>query len=261
MQVERPSLDLSERELRFGRWVQENGVGRFLFDLDDTISATRHVIHGALSQAANLLATDVPINSRDEWREQINTIDSRLFEQHGVNAKRWNFTVNELAERYCLGEEIKQKMKQIFQQIYVTPLEMLEGAKEGLDFIKRVGVPIGIVTHAGSEWTLRKYNWLNLKRYVAWDEVYIVDENGHKTSESWAKAIRFFGLTAIECAVVGDSPRSDINPAWEAGVRHCFLVEDTNLWAIHNQPVNQSVRIIGSLSQIAEAVLGQQLSK
>ena len=137
---------------------------------------------------------------------------------------------------------------------------MLEGASEGLDFIKKVGLPIGIVTHANPEWTWKKYNWLGLKRFVNWDDIFIVDENGHKTAESWRRAISYFGQSPDQCAVVGDSPRSDINPAWEIGVKHCFLVEDRKQWAIHKQPVDPSVKIIHRLDQIAEAALNGQLS-
>ncbi|MDO8340459.1 MAG: HAD family hydrolase, partial [Candidatus Woesebacteria bacterium] len=140
-------------------------------------------------------------------------------------------------------------------KIYTTPLIMLEGAEEGLKFINKVKIPIGIVTHAGEEWTYKKYNWLNLNRFLNWDDVFIVDQNKHKTSESWAQAIQYFNLNINNCAVVGDSPRSDINPVWKLGVRQCFLVDDPKQWSIHNELVDSGVKKISNLNQIVESVL------
>lgn len=244
-----------EKELRFSQWCKNEGIKRFLLDLDDTLCPTRQIFIKFMSQAYCYLANNVTIVSREKWKEEIETINNRLFERLSVNSNRWNYVVDELAEKYPLDEKLKQETKRIFKQIYNTPLTFLEGAEEGLDFISRVGIPMGIVTHADSEWTWKKCNWLNLERFVNWDDVFIVDENKHKTSESWVQAIRYFGLSAKECAVVGDSPRSDINPARKAGIRHCFLVEDPRQWSVHNQPVDSSVKRVGRLDQIVEAVL------
>lgn len=247
-------LSSVESKIYFNEWCKREGIQRFLFDLDDTICPTRQVFRDVMAQAFDFLATNAPINSRDVWKEDVETINNRLFEKIGVNSKRWNFVVDELAEKHLLSDQLISETKRIFQLIYTTPLSMMEGAEEGLQFIKKVGVQIGIVTHAGREWTMNKYNWLDLERFVNRNDIFIVDENGHKTSESWLQAIQYFGLNSKQCAVVGDSPRSDINPAMEVGVKHCFLVEDPNQWSVHNQPVHESVKKISSLKQIVDMI-------
>jgi FMN phosphatase YigB (HAD superfamily) len=257
MSIELEHLTPIEKELRFSQWCKKEGIKRFFIDLDDTICPTRSVFKSVMSQAYDFLETNAPIISREKWKEEVETTNNRLFEELGVNPNRWNYTVDELTEKHLLSGGVNQEAKRIFQLIYSTPLEMLEGAEEGLEFIKKVEMPIGIVTHASKKWTWKKYNWLDLKRYLDWDDVFIVDENKHKTSESWQQAIRYFKLRAEECAVVGDSPRSDINPAWETGVRHCFLVEDPRQWSIHKQPVNPSVNRINNLTKIPDVVLGK----
>lgn len=255
MSKETGDLTPIEKEFRFNEWCQKEGVKRFLFDLDDTICPTRGIFREVMAQAYDYLALQVPTVSREKWKEEVEAVNNRLFEKLGVNSNRWNYVVDELSARYSLNGEVDQEAKRIFQLIYSTPLPMMEGAEEGLGFIKKVNVPIGIVTHAGQEWTWRKYNWLGLNRFVEWDDVYVVDENGHKTSESWKQAVGYFKLKPEECAVVGDSPRSDVNPAWEIGVRHCFLLEDPKQWSVHNQPVNPQVKRIGRLIQIPNVVL------
>ncbi len=133
-------------------------------------------------------------------------------------------------------------------------MKFLPGAEDGLNFFKKINQPLGIVTHAGRDWTWKKYNWLNLNRFVDWDDVYMVDENGHKNSDSWQKAINYFKLAPSDCVVVGDSPKSDINPAWSIGVRHCFLVNDPQQWLVHHQPIDPSVRLINNLSEIPDKI-------
>lgn len=251
---ERRKLVFHERETRFSEWCDKEGIKRFLFDLDDTICPTREVFRSIMSQAYGYLVDKAPTLSREEWQEEIETINNRLFEKLGVRSSRWDYVVDELDEKHTLGEGVVDEVKEIFQQIYTTPIPMFEGAEEGLGFIKNVGVPIGIVTHAGEEWTAKKYEWLDLGRFVDWESIYIVDEEGHKTSESWMQAIAHFGLEVGNCAVVGDSPRSDINPVWELGVKHCFLVNDSKQWTVHNQPVDNTVMRIDHLNQIPDVV-------
>ena len=247
----------TERKTRFVQWCKDEGIEKFLFDLDDTVCSTREVFMDFMSQAYDHLASNAPHIAREKWEEEIKIINNRLFEKMGVSPNRWNLAVDELAEKYSLGGEINQETKRIFQLIYTTPLVLKNNAEEGLAFVKESEIPMGFVTHAGEAWTWKKYDWLGLNRFVSKNDFFIVDENGHKTSESWTQAIDYFGLAPNQVAIAGDSPRSDINPAWEVGVKHCFLVEDKNQWSVHKQPVHQNVKKISHLNQIAEAILEQ----
>lgn len=254
MSKETTQVTQIETELRFTEWCKKEGITQFLFDLDDTICSTIGVFKKAMGQAYEYLAVQIPDVSQDTWKEEIEALNNRLFEEHGVTPTRWNHVVDELSVRHSLPKDVGSETKRIFQSIYSTPLSMKEGSQEGLSFIKKVRMPIGIVTHAEQEWTWKKYNWLGLGQFVAWDDVFIVDPHGHKTSKSWAEATRYFGVTPKECAVVGDSPRSDINPAWDIGVRRCFLIEGPTQWSVHNQPVQPGVRRISSLRQIPHVI-------
>lgn len=259
MSIEFRDLSAVERELMFSEWCKKHGIKRFLFDLDDTISATRPIFREKLSQVYDLLAREVPTKTRDEWKKDFKSRQDRLFEVYSVNPKRWNYIISEMDENYGLGEEVVAKSLGILGTIVQTPLVMLDGAGEGLEFIRKIGMPIGIVTHASRDWTWQKYNWLNLDRFTGWDEVYMVDDSEHKTKRSWANALRFFNEEPLAVAVVGDSPRADINPVWELGVRQCFLVDDQNRWVVHDQPVDPAVKLIKRLDEIPEAALSQGL--
>lgn len=243
-----------EKELRFSLWCRNNGIKRFLLDKDDTICGTKEVYRDKINLASNFLGKNVPILSRDQWKEMIETYNNNFYEKYAVDPHKWDMVVDELDKLYKLPEKVVDNVKQIFSQIFLTPPEMLKGSEEGLAFLVKTNMPIGIVTHADREWTRKKYDWLNLERYINWDEIYTVDVKKHKTSESWLNAIRYFGLKPEECAVVGDSPRTDINAAWDIGVKNCFWVKRPNQWITQNQQINDRVRIIENLSQIIDVI-------
>lgn len=251
MLPERQYFSPIEKELHFNQWSKDRNINLFLFDLDDTICITGPVFDKQTTKAVDLLATNNPIISREEWQKEITNTNNQLFEKLGVNPDKYQNLVNELNKKFNLNPKIRQQTLEIFQQIYTTPLEMLDGAREGLKFLKKVGMPTGIVTHANRRWTYEKHQWLGLKDFVDWDnDVYVVDENGHKNSESWQKALDYFKAKPEHCAVIGDSPRSDINPTQKIGVKQTFLVETSSLWSVHNQPVHSSTIRIKNLSEL-----------
>lgn len=255
MQVESFHLSPVEKEYRFENWRRKNNIQLLLLDLDDTLGNTQSIFTIQISKACDYLAKNSSLLDREAWKEQIKSINDFYFEKYGVNPNRWNQVVDNLCNKYLLHSEVSSHTKEIFQDIYSTPLQFKVGAKEGLDFLKKTETPIAIVTHANKDWTWRKYNWLGLDKYLDWDDVYIVDENGHKTPQSWQSALNYFKIQASDCAVVGDSPRSDINPATSIGIRHSFLVKNSNSWSIHQQEVPKETKIINNLSEIVKYTL------
>lgn len=249
-----------ERELRFGEWKKINGILIFISDLDDTICGTRSVFKKKMGEAVTHLADEAPFFTPNVWKGKVEVINDACFEKHGVNPNRWEMVVGQLAKEYGLSSNLKDSTIEIFAAIYETPLTMLDGAREGLDFLKKTGTPIGIVTHANVDWTWRKYKWLNLEAYVDWDDIYIVSENGHKNFESWQDGAKYYRLRPRQCAMVGDSPRTDVNAARRAGFGQCFLIDDPNQWSVHNEPVDLDVKKIPDLSKIPDAAYGEVFS-
>jgi len=247
-----------EKELLFKEWCQRNGVERFLFDGDDTLWSTVEVFRRFMEECYIFLSS-ATLTAKEKWEKEICTLSDKYFEIYGVNPERWDRIIEELAIQKGLTEKTRFIATSILRKIYLTPLQFLEGTEMVLDFLKRINVPFGIVTHANRDWTARKYHWLNLKRFLDWDDIFIIDENGHKTEEEWKKAIAYFGCQPNEVAIAGDSPRSDINPAQKLSVRHLFLVEgSTPRWSIHNQEIDPKVMVIRDLTGLISLVINDQ---
>jgi FMN phosphatase YigB (HAD superfamily) len=235
----------------FKEWCRKEGVNLFLFDADDTLWKTVPVFRKFMADCYDYLALNAPVLDREGWKKAIQEVNDRFFEIYGVNPTRWAHVMTELSQQFGLSDTNRDRAVEILMQIYNTPPQFLEGTEKGLAFLRQADVPFGIVTHANEEWTKRKYDWLNLSRFIKWEQIFIVNEDGHKTAESWAQAISYFGSTPERCAIVGDSPRSDINPASQIGVRHCFLFEtNSNRWSIHNQAVPETTITISNIGEL-----------
>mgnify|MGYP000978432359 CR=1 FL=1 len=252
MQVESFHLSPIEKELNFNDWRRKNHLKLFLLDLDDTLCDTQVVFNAQISEASDYLVKNYPLLDKKAWEKEIRDINDIYFEQYGVNPNRWNQVIDTLSLKYLLYPEISNRTKEIFGQIYTTPLRLKNGTKAGLDFLKKTDTPFAIVTHANKDWTWRKYNWLGLNQYLNWDDIFIVNENGHKNAQSWQAALNYFQQKAGECVVIGDSPRSDINPSTSIGVKYSFLINNPNSWPVQYQEIPQSTTIINNLGQISD---------
>src|SRR5258706_1164711 len=259
MDAERSHLSPVEKELLFSKWCEKREIKQFLFDLDGTLCPTHSVFVKQVSLATKFMAEKIGGVSQETLTKEIEEADNRLFEQIGVAPNKWNINVDEISAKYSLPAEERQKAKEILAEIYTSPLELFPDAENALNFLKKSQMPMGVVTHANREWTFRKYNWLNLQRFMDWSDIFVVDENKHKTSESWAEAAKYFVLEPSQCAMVGDSPRSDINPAMEAGFKYRFLYENGEIWSIHKQPIDKSTTVINNMEYFIE--IGREMLK
>jgi FMN phosphatase YigB (HAD superfamily) len=238
-QVEEFKVSPIEQELSFRAWCQENEIEGILFDGDDTLWQMVPIIRGQTEKCCDLL-TQTGIMPKGKWKEEVVRLNDKLFETHGVIPSRWNMLVDMLADIYGLEESVQIETKKILADIYQIPPKFIEGTENGLQFLKKTGMPVGIVTHANEEWTKRKFDWLKLENFFRWDEAFIVDETKHKTIASWEAAMNYFKIKPENCLVVGDSPRADINPVCELGVRHCLLVQNSwEIWSLHKQSVDE----------------------
>jgi putative hydrolase of the HAD superfamily len=246
-----------EQELSFKAWRRENDIKKILVDGDDTVWMMEPIFSKQIEECCDRLAK-TGIFDKEGWNRELETINDRLFEAHGVNPKNWDLVVEEMGV-FGLDHQTQSEAKDILAKIYQIPPQFIDETEKGLSFLKKTGVEFGIVTHANVEWTKLKFDTLGLDKFMSWEDVYIVDENGHKTKESWRAAMEYFKVKPENCLVVGNSPRSDINPVTELGVRHSFLVQNNySLWSPHQQPVDKTkTRGIKSINDLR--YLGQEI--
>lgn len=261
MQVEALGrLSPIEEELAFRRWCDLVGVRKVLLDYDNTISATPGVFRFWMEKCCRYLEDGTGMSWKT-WLEELKIESDARFTTMSVNPERWNASMEGLQTRFGLAEALVRGGSEILAQIYLTPIPMLSGAEEGLRFLRRIGIPIHIVTHAGEGWTKKKFRWHGMDRYFSFDrDVYTVDVNGPKNCQSWQDAADYFRVDMRKVMVVGDSQKADIVASIEAGVPagQTVLVDGLD-WKLHqvNDLPNEVMRInnLGELAWIGHGVI------
>lgn len=233
-------------------WCDAKSIKTFLFDMDDTLCPTYNVFHNTFLKAFDILSTAETHRSYHEWKNDLTVLDYQAFVEFGVNPIRWGFILDRLHSQFPIQQSTYDKLSNVFNIIYATPLTVFDGVHEFFELLVNNNIKIGIVTHANKDWTYSKYNWLGINKFIDFTDIYIVDENGHKTSQAWKDAISYFKILPINCAVVGDNPKADIESSMLAGVETCFLVEGPKIWDTHQVPVSENVLRIKSLKDIFE---------
>src|SRR3990167_8325282 len=139
----------------FQEWCRMNNIKRFLLDADDTLWATQEIILRFMGECADYLNHET---GRDAtyWFGLIRSINRDLVKIYSVNPKRWNYVMERVTAEGGLTTQQRDTATNILSTIYQIPPRFLEGAEKGMEFLKKTGIPFGIVTHANVAWTDRK---------------------------------------------------------------------------------------------------------
>jgi len=238
-----------EQELRFRSWLKSNDIRFILLDMDDNVCDTRRIFIDKMNESVRIIIQDTLDFS--EVKRDLRAINDRLFETNSVNPNRMGLLIEDMQSRWGFSDDIKKMATDKLMEIYETPIPYLEGSEDAISFLNKTQTEFGIVTHANKPWTWRKFNWLSLGRFMDWDDIYIVDENAHKTAETWLAAADYFKIKPQVSMVVGDSPRSDMCAGY-VGFKHLYLTgSKQNRWSIHDVAMPEGVVEIGSLANIA----------
>lgn len=241
-----------EKELRFKDWCKTREIKFLGLDADDTLWATSPIFSKQMNLCFDFLGREAPVLSREEWKNKIETINNQTFEKMGVNPKKWRFITAEALRPMGVREEIRIRAEEILMEIYKTKPQLLSGTEATLRFLNRCEIEYGKITHAGTSWDKEKDLWTGLNAFFNDKNTFRIDENGHKTKDSWLEALRYFGVEPRNCMIVGDSPRADIIPAQEIGVRERMLVNnpDCSRWSIHDLPINEQTIVVANIGEI-----------
>jgi HAD superfamily hydrolase (TIGR01549 family) len=210
------------------------GIHAVLFDLDNTLVAT-HVIF--VTQQTLALETIVRRNPHID----LQALATR-FEEYKRESVRvynvvpdliWPYTLRNLAEEFSLPPEDIQEAMGIIYQTYQSIPELYEDTIETLIELRNEGIKIAIVTHAESDWTLRKLMATDLLPLI--DQIQIASVEHPKLPGSWASAAENLGVDMSQCIVVGDNLKGDIEAAKEAGVQLGILIRKEDGWSHVNE--------------------------
>jgi len=117
-------------------------------------------------------------------------------------------------------------------QVATSPLELIEGVPETLGHLTQRGHRLILMTKGEFTEQAGKVERSGLKEYFV--AVEIVAE---KNAAIYKEVVGKYALEPEVTWMVGNSPRSDINPALAAGINAVFVPHD-NTWVLERETVN-----------------------
>ena len=230
--------------------VGRNSEQTLLIDADDTLWENNVYFERAIAKFISLV--DHREYTREEVRLVLNDVERDSIVKHGYGLHSFAHSLVETFEKLSadpVTPELHERIRSFAYQIAEHPVEVIAGVPETLDYLSRRHHLI-LMTKGNPAEQASKVERSGLKEYFA--AVEIVSE---KDEETYRSAIAKYGLAADETWMVGNSPKSDINPALAAGLHAVFVPHDQT-WILEHEelaaaPPAQRLLIVDRFAHLA----------
>jgi len=207
----------------------DNGAQTLLIDADDTLWENNIYFERAIAKFISLL--DHREYSPEQVRLVLNDVERDSILKHGYGLHSFAHSLIETFEKLsaeAITLDMHERIHSFAYQIADHPVEILPGVPETLDYLTQRHHLI-MMTKGHPTEQAGKVERSGLKIYFA--AVEIVAE---KDEATYRAAISKYGLVADETWMVGNSPKSDINPALAAGL-HAVFVPHNDTWILEHE--------------------------
>lgn len=202
-----------------------------LVDFDDTLVDTAPRFHNARLELFRMLC-ELGFDEAEIQRIHYDEVDPLMRRQHGFGPHRMEHSFRATYEALCrwkqrdIDRQLALRASAVGRTVAGTP-PLLEGAFESLARLAQ-SLPTALYTQAAdAEYQMGCIRDSGLLDVIPIERVII---RGEKTTGQFRSVLRELGIVdASTVWMVGNSMRSDINPALEAGANAIF-VDVTNPW-------------------------------
>jgi putative hydrolase of the HAD superfamily len=207
----------------------DNGSQTLLIDADDTLWENNIYFERAIAEFISFL--DHRECSPEEVRLVLNDVERDSIVKHGYGLHSFAHSLVETFEKLSVDPvtpELHERIRSFAHRIADHPMEILPGVPETLQYLGERHHLI-MMTKGNPAEQAGKVERSGLKEYFA--AVEIVAEKNEATYRS---AISKYALATDETWMVGNSPKSDINPALAAGLHAVFIPHDQT-WILEHE--------------------------
>ena len=203
-----------------------------LFDADDTLWENNIYFERAI--AAFISYLDHRVHTAEEVREHLNTIERATVARHGYGLQSFRRSLITCFEQLTAAPVTEEKHRRIVsfaQSIADQEIELLPGVAETLADLARRH-ELHLVTKGDSQEQKDKLARSGLAKYFR--EVEVLAE---KTADAYGVLVIEHGFRAERTWMIGNSPRSDINPSLAIGLNAVFIPHDFT-WVLEHEVVD-----------------------
>ena len=228
-----------------------NGAQNLLIDADDTLWENNIYFERAIANFITFLNHHE--FSPEQVREVLNDVERECIVKHGYGLHSFAHALVATFERLSaerVTPELHAQINSFAHTIAGHPLEVLPEVPETLHYLSQRHHLMLMTKGAMAEQT-RKVERSGLKEYFS--AVEIVAE---KDIAAYAAVIEKYELDHSVTWMIGNSPKSDINPALAAGI-HAVFVPHGNTWILEHDEMNaapppQKLLLVGRFAELRE---------
>jgi putative hydrolase of the HAD superfamily len=204
-----------------------------LLDADDTLWENNIYFEQAIADFMSFL------NHQEMTREQvrlvINEAERETILERGYGSHSFAHSLVKTFERLSkepITPELHQTVWNFAHRISEYPIELIEGVPETLNYLSDRQHHLILMTKGDFTEQSSKVERSGLKEYFA--AVEIVPE---KNTATYKRTVEKYQLSPDITWMVGNSPKSDINPALGAGINAVFVPHDQT-WILEHETVD-----------------------
>jgi putative hydrolase of the HAD superfamily len=234
-----PFIPKSSRPDRSRTPTSSNEVSRraagqtLLFDADDTLWENNIYFERAITSFISYL--DHRVHTPQEVRERLNQVERATIISHGYGLKSFRQSLIDCFEQLTnspISEEKHRRIVSFANSIAEQEIELMPGVPETLPELADRHRCI-MVTKGDLHEQTDKLARSGLREYFAAVEVL-----PEKHEDAYRRLSSQHGCDCSTTWMIGNSPKSDINPALAAGLHAVFIAHDFT-WVLEHEVVNQ----------------------
>ena len=204
-----------------------------LIDADDTLWENNIYFEEAIGDFMSFLNHQEM--SREEVRLVINEVERETILERGYGYHSFAHSLVKTFERLStepITPELHQTIWNFAHRISQYPIKLIDGVPETLNYLSRRKHHLILMTKGNITEQSGKVERSGLKDYFA--AVEIVAE---KDSDTYKSIVGKYRLVPDVTWMVGNSPKSDINPALSAGINAVFVPHDQT-WILEHETLD-----------------------
>jgi putative hydrolase of the HAD superfamily len=226
-----------------------DGSQTLLIDADDTLWENNIYFERAIAKFISFL--DHREYTPEQVRLVLNDVERESIVKHGYGLHSFSHSLVDTFEKLSVEPvtpELHQLIQSFADQIADHPIEILPGVAETLAYLGRRHHLI-MLTKGNPAEQSGKVERSGLKEYFA--AIEIVAE---KNESAYRSAIAKYALASDATWMVGNSPKSDINPALSAGL-HAVFIPHSDTWILEHEelaaaPAAQRLLVVERFSDL-----------
>jgi putative hydrolase of the HAD superfamily len=204
-----------------------------IVDADDTLWENNIYFEQAFEEFTGFLAHSSL--RPQEVRAALDEIELASARIHGYGSKNFGRNLRECYQRLCereVGDGDLTKVMSFAERILECPMEVIEGVGETLDYLSSRH-ELTLFTKGHPDEQKLKLDRSGLAVYFT--HTAIVKE---KDCAAYSKLVTERGLDPQRSWMIGNSPKSDINPALECGLNAVF-VPHARTWTLEREEIRR----------------------